>query len=60
MSTWQLSEAEKRAIWAKMRVPVFAFVAALLCFLVAIILIGQAAAALARHPLSRSSASRSA
>ncbi len=35
-------DAEKREIWARMRVPVFAF-AALLCFLAAIVLLGQLA-----------------
>ena len=42
MSTWQLSETEKRAIWTKMQVPALAFVA-LLCLLAAIILLGQLA-----------------
>ncbi len=44
MSTWQLSADEKRAIWTKMRVPVFTFIA-LLGFLAAIILLGELAPA---------------
>ena len=39
MSTWQLSEAEKRAIWGSMRVPVFTFVA-LIALLGGIVLLG--------------------
>ncbi len=38
--SWQLAPAEKRQIWAKMRVPAFAFVA-LLCMLAATIVVAQ-------------------